>query len=147
MLSIFDKINNSKWYHNRVNNIDTIHICLTRKLKYLKNNIYGKGKMMKKYDDIISLYYRNNIIGLEMYRNSLEINIPLHRPHYHKYIELVILINFLLDYDKIDDNYKNKFLEEKLKYIHIDHELGCLIKNMILKIQEIYKNECVRKSD
>ena len=50
MLQLINKIENSKWYHNRVDNIDNIHISITRKLKYLNKIMFGKGRMIKKYD-------------------------------------------------------------------------------------------------
>jgi hypothetical protein len=139
MLQLINKIENSKWYHNRVDNIDNIHISITRKLKYLNKIIFGKGRMIKKYDYIIRLYDRKNTNGLLLFRDFLINTLPnFWELSYHKYIELINFIDFIIRYDKINNNLKDKYVNDTIKSLNITHEIGYLIKNKIIEIHELF---------
>ena len=139
MLNLFERIENSNWYYNRIVDLDNIHICLTRKFKYLKKTMFGKGEMMKKYDYIIRLYNRNNIVGLLVFRESLINTFPnFWELSYHKYLELIIFINFIIKYDKMNNDLKNKYVNDTIKSLDISHEIGFLIKTKIVEIHESY---------
>jgi len=139
MLQLINKIENSKWYHNRVDNIDNIHISITRKLKYLNKIMFGKGRMIKKYDYIIRLYDRKNTNGLLLFRDFLINTLPnFWELSYHKYIELINFIDFIIRYDKINNNLKDKYVNDTIKSLNITHEIGYLIKNKIIEIHESF---------
>lgn len=137
MLQFINKIENTNWYHNRVDDLDNIHICLTRKLKYLNKIVFGKGRMIKKYDYIIRLYNRKNTVGLLLFRESLINTLPnFWELSYHKYLELVMFIDFIIKYDKVNNDLKNKYVNDTIKSFNISHEIGYLIKNKIIEIHE-----------
>jgi hypothetical protein len=139
MLQLINKIENSNWYHNRVDDIDNIHICITRKLKYLNKIMFGKGRMVKKYDYIIRLYDRKNTNGLLLFRDFLINTLPnFWELSYHKYIELINFIDFIIRYDKINNNLKDKYVNDTIKSLNITHEIGFLIKNKIIEIHESF---------
>jgi hypothetical protein len=101
--------------------------------------MFGKGRMIKKYDYVIRLYDRKNIVGLLVFRESLLNNLPnFWELSYHKYLELIMFIDFIIKYDKVNKDLKNKYVNDTIKSLNITHEIGYLIKNKINEIHESY---------
>lgn len=135
MSNIVQRINSSNWFNNRINNINDIHIYSTSKIKCLKKIIYGKGKMMQKYEYIISLYERKEFVKLQLYNERLSKEMSnFWEGSYGKYLQLIIFSRFLINYNNYNQQLRNKLFCESIKYMKADHEIGRLIHNYMVNI-------------
>lgn len=135
MTNIIQKINSSKWFHNRANNIDDVHIYSTRKLKIIKKFLFGKGRMMMKYERIINLYNRKNIVALQVYKEQLSREMcNFWEGKFTKYLQLIVFSNFLINYETLNPSLKGKLFNDSIKYMKLDHEIGYLMYQKMIEI-------------
>ena len=125
----------SQWFTTSERSLIVVHNHMASRLKAAKRLVISKGYMMKTYDYINHLRRESDRIGIRRVISMLlkERSSPIiHVPRYHKYKELIMYCDFILEYlDSVDKAELILLAHECCKILNIGHELGCAIDTSI----------------
>ena len=120
----------NRWIKTSERNLLKTHFVLVNKLKSFKK-IFGKGQMMKTFEYIHNLYCKKEFKSIQRVQEMLIEKMPMfHQLQYHKYNELIIYCQFLLDSHAGLQNHVNTIIT----ILDTNHELGRCIQVHILLI-------------
>jgi len=103
-------------------------------IKPLKK-IFRKGKMMKTFEYINTLYHMNNLKAIERIQIELFDNRPkFHQGNYNKYNDLILYCQYLLLVRHLNKESRLDYGNEIINKLDKVHELGISIEKEILMI-------------
>ena len=115
-------------------NLLHINYVLVSKLKYVKK-VFRKGKMIKAFENIQSLYFKNDFKEIERVYELLIAKMPSFHDHrYYKHIELMEYCQVLLDSRGLTGWRLQERVNETIMCFDTNHELGRRIQVHILQI-------------
>ena len=125
---------NLSWIKTSERNVLKAHTEFILNIKPLKK-VFRKGKMMKIFEYINTLYYKNNFRAIERIQTQLFQDMPkFYQIHYNKYNELISYCQYLLDSRHLDIVSKKEYGNNLIKTLDKVHELGSCIEKQILII-------------
>lgn len=120
-------IDNSEWFITATHNLEFIHWSLVRRCKFIKVMFSGKGKMMRKFILINSLYHKNDINGIMTIKDKLLDKNRIRNIYYTKYNELINYCLFLEEFKDADSSRATELTNYLIDLVDKRRELGSLI--------------------
>ena len=111
--------------------LNTVHVSGTTWLKRMKRRLLPKGKMMQIYEQIERAVRLGNVDSIRLILSELKTGLPeFWTPHYTKYVELILLCQYLVISPE-NDEAKSAALFRLKRVLDPSHEIGRRIQGLI----------------